>query len=110
MVHTGTLIDGALDDENPYDPKDLVAENIRQEVFDYASQGTGNYISGAELRAAARSRKQSWNNVVAHAIWQAEERRQFNYATACAGFESNPFKWMWKVGSATLKLRLCGRG
>ena len=83
---------------------DLEQKDISEDKFD-ADMPPGRRVplrhrakaSGQQLRAAARSRSDSWNRAVAHAIWRAEEiraaRRPFDMAVAATGFEPNPFRW-----------------
>ena len=98
LCHPGTLADGTLDEENPFSQEGLIEKDIRREAFSNncaPRRRVGPRTSGAQLRAAARKRPESWNAAVAHATWIAENKRAtlFDFATACGGYEPNPFKW-----------------
>ena len=100
FVHSGSLADGSLDEEEPFGKEDLVERDISQDAVSETRaprRRVGPRINGAQLQAMARMQPQSWSATVAYATWCAEDKRAtqrlFDFATACRGYEPNPFKW-----------------
>ena len=78
FVHKGSRIDGEIDDEKPFDPKDLVVKDIRRDAFESEVRGRRTASRGDQLLRMAQFRRLSWNSAVAHAAWRAEYLQWFS--------------------------------
>ena len=101
ICHPGSNANGLFCEVAPFDLKDLVAKNIREErVEDPTSQPRRRLAKkqpARDLLSAAESNPSAWSTARAYALWLAEEIRAdgsaFHLDQARAGFESNPFQW-----------------
>lgn len=104
LCHTGTLRDGRIDSDNPFDPDGLADKDIVRDAFDPCAAPVRRIkrhakLSATNLQEAMRSYPEEWACLVATAIYNAEgirageHFRPFDAALASAGFERNPFMW-----------------
>ena len=101
LCHGGTLLNGILNRENPFDPADVVEKDIVCSAFGQCAPKRritrAAKLSAQHLQEALCEYADAWQLVVASALVKAEElragTRPFDEAAAKAGFERDPFLW-----------------
>ena len=101
LCHRGTLRNGVLDHDNPFDPSDIVEKDIVCNAFEQRIPkrriARTTKLSATQLQEALHEYADAWRLVVASALVKAEEIRAgnkpFDGAAAKAGFERDPFLW-----------------
>ena len=101
LCHSGTLLNGSIDPENPFDPADVVEKDIVCSAFGQCAPKRritrATKLSATQLQEAMHEHADAWHLTVATAVIKAEEiragPRPFDEAAAKAGFERDPFRW-----------------
>ena len=106
ICHPGSNANGLFCEVAPFDLKDLVAKNIREDrIEDPPSQRRLRITKkqpARDLLNAAESNPSAWSAARAYALWLAEETRAdgraFHLDQARACFENDPFQWKTTEG------------
>ena len=101
LCHSGTLLNGVLDHDNPFDPVGLVEKDVAGAVVEHRAPKRRIIrvakLSAQQLHEAMLKYADAWSMVVASALVKAEEIRDGNKpcgeAVAKAGFVRDPFLW-----------------
>ena len=119
LCHPGTLADGAICADRPFDFNDLSARDIVADRFDAFAMPRARIRHRTEvnLLEAVAAHPIEWSRIRSIAIWKAEELRtesgQIDIERASAGFERNPFRWNCDGWFSRIRICLfghCGRG
>lgn len=99
LVHKGTYKDtGELDEEDPFNEKDLVVKNIVAEAWAMKERRRLRTSEAVNtMRSLVQANDFAWCRLLAIAAFRAEEIRAstdtLDVAVAVRGFERNPFRW-----------------